>query len=161
MLEAVPAEPLTPSECRVALVVSRFNGEITAGLLEGARAALTEAGVGDAGLAVVHVPGAFEIPLVAQRLARTGRYDAVVCLGCLIKGDTMHFEYIASAVAQGIMATSLDTGVPIAFGVLTTLTEAQAEERAAPGPENKGREAARAALDMVRLCRRFGAEPQA
>ena len=138
---------------KIAIVVSRFNGEITSGLLAGARAALGEAGVREADVAVFHVPGAFEIPLAAQRAAQSGAYDAVVCLGCLVKGDTMHFEYIADAASHGIMRVGLDTGVPVAFGVLTTLTEAQAEERAAPGPANKGREAALAAFEMARLLR--------
>lgn len=136
---------------RVAIVVARFNEEITSGLLAGARERLAEAGVTDEALTVVHVPGAFEIPLVARGLAASGGVNAVVCLGCLIKGDTMHFEYIASATTQGIMDAGLATGIPVTFGVLTTLTDAQAAERAAPGPANKGREAAQAALDMVAL----------
>jgi 6,7-dimethyl-8-ribityllumazine synthase len=147
--------------CRVAVIVSRFNEDITAGLLEGARQALVEGGVRPDDVEVVHVPGAFEIPLTAQRVARSGRYDAVVCIGCLIKGDTMHFEYIAAAVSQGITAAALQTDVPMAFGVLTTLTEAQAAERAAPGPGNKGAEAARAALEMVTALRPFSLEPGA
>jgi 6,7-dimethyl-8-ribityllumazine synthase len=138
---------------RIAIVVSRFNEEITEGLLAGARDALAEAGVRDDAVEVLRVPGAFEIPLAAMRAAESGGFAAVICLGCLIKGDTMHFEYIAEAVAHGIMRAGMDTGVPIAFGVLTALTDAQAEERAAPGPGNKGREAALAALEMARLLR--------
>jgi 6,7-dimethyl-8-ribityllumazine synthase len=138
---------------KIAIVVSRFNGEITSGLLAGARAALGEAGVREGDVTVFHVPGAFEIPLAAQRAAESGAYDAVVCLGCLVKGETMHFEYIADAASHGIMRVGLDTGVPVAFGVLTTSTEAQAGERAAPGPDNKGREAALAAIEMARLLR--------
>jgi 6,7-dimethyl-8-ribityllumazine synthase len=138
------------------VVVSRFNEEITDGLLRGACAALGDAGVRPDDVTVVRVPGAFEIPLTARHLARTGRYDGVICLGCLIKGDTMHFEYIASAVSHGIMAVSADTGVPVTFGVLTTLTAAQAEARAADGPDNKGREAALAAVEMVTLIQRCG-----
>lgn len=138
---------------KIAIVVSRFNEEITSGLLAGARAALADAGVRDGDVSVFHVPGAWEIPLAAQRAAESGAYAAVVCLGCLVKGETMHFEYIADAASQGIMRVGLDTGVPLAFGVLTTLSEAQARARAAPGPDNKGREAAAAALDMVRLLR--------
>jgi 6,7-dimethyl-8-ribityllumazine synthase len=141
---------------RFALVVSNFNKDITDGLLRGARAALADAGVDSADVATVRVPGAFEIPLAARRLARSGRYDAVICLGCLIKGDTMHFEYIASAVSHGIMAVSADTGIPVTFGVLTTLTEAQAAARAADGPDNKGREAARAAVEMATLVQELG-----
>jgi len=134
-----------------AIVVSRFNEEIASGLLAGAQDALTEAGVRDDQVTVFRVPGAFEIPLAAMHAAESARFDAVICLGCLIKGETMHFEYIAEAAANGIMRVGLDTGVPIAFGVLTTLTDEQAEERARPGAGNKGREAALAAIDMVRL----------
>jgi 6,7-dimethyl-8-ribityllumazine synthase len=141
------------ADCRFAIVVSRFNEEITAGLLAGARAALGEAGVPESGITVVHVPGAFEIPVAALRLAESGGYDAVVALGCLIKGETMHFEYIASAASLGIMEVSVSTGVPVAFGVLTAMTDAQAEERAADGPGNKGREAALAAVEMATLFR--------
>ena len=97
-----------------------------------------DAGVTSTNVTLVRVPGAFEIPLAARRLARSGRYDAVVCLGCLIKGDTMHFEYIASAVSHGIMAVSADTGVPVTFGVLTTLTEEQAVARAARWTRQQG-----------------------
>jgi len=140
---------------RYAIVVSRFNEEITRGLLAGAREALAEAGVRDDAVTVYHVPGAFEIPLAAKRAAESGEFAAVICLGCLIKGDTMHFEYIADAASHGIMRVALDTGIPVAFGVLTTLTDAQAEERAAPGSGNKGREAAAAALEMARLVRQM------
>lgn len=137
--------------CRFAIIVSRFNAGITDGLLAGARAALAEADVAPADVTVVRVPGAFEIPLVAQALARTGRFDAVIALGCLIKGDTMHFEYIAAAASRGIMQVSLATTVPIAFGVLTTLDETQAVARARADEHNKGREAALAAVEMVTL----------
>ena len=140
---------------RFAIVVSRFNEEVTGGLLAGARALLAENGVAADDVTVVEVPGAFEIPLAARTLAVTGRYDAIVCLGCLIKGDTMHFEYIASAVSQGIMDAGLTTGVPVTFGVLTTLTDEQASRRAAAGPENKGREAALAAFEMIDVLRRI------
>ena len=136
---------------RFAIVVSRVNDEITNGLLAGARAALAEAGVAAGDVTTVEVPGAFEIPLAAKRLAESKRFHAVICLGCLIKGDTMHFEYIASAAAHGIMDAGLATGVPIAFGVLTTLTDEQAEIRAAAGDGNKGREAALAAVEMATL----------
>ena len=147
---------LTASGCRFAIVVSRFNEDITEGLLKGARAQLMEASVRDEDLTVVRVPGAFEIPAAALRLAESDLYDAIICLGCLIKGDTMHFEYIASAVSQGIMDAGTATGVPMSFGVLTTLTDEQAEKRAAEGPENKGREAALAAVEMATLCRHIG-----
>jgi 6,7-dimethyl-8-ribityllumazine synthase len=140
---------------RFALVVSAFNSDITEGLLRGARGALAEVGVSSADVMVVRVPGAFEIPLAACHLARSGHYDAVVCLGCLIKGDTMHFEYIAEAVSHGIMRVGIDTGVPVTFGVLTALTEEQAAVRAADGPDNKGREAAMAAVEMAAVVRQL------
>ena len=141
--------------CRFGIVVSRFNPEVTIGLLRGARTALAEAGVADGDISVVHVPGAFEIPLAALKLAQSKRIDAVITLGCLIKGDTMHFEYIAAAASQGIMNVMTATGVPVAFGVLTTLTDEQAAERAADDSNNKGREAALAAIEMATLLRRM------
>ena len=133
------------------VLVASFNEEVTSGLLAGARQTLIEARVAEGDVTVVHVPGAFEIPLTAMRLAETGRYAAVICLGCLIKGETMHFEYIAESAAHGIMEASAVTGIPITFGVLTTLTDEQAVARARPGPENKGREAALAAVQMATL----------
>jgi 6,7-dimethyl-8-ribityllumazine synthase len=141
--------------CRFGIVVSRFNPEVTTGLLRGARTALAEAGVADGDISVVHVPGAFEIPLAALKLAQSKRIDAIITLGCLIKGDTMHFEYIAAAASQGIMNVITATGVPVAFGVLTTLTDEQAAERAADDSNNKGREAALAAIEMATLLRRM------
>jgi 6,7-dimethyl-8-ribityllumazine synthase len=152
---------LNASGCRFAVVVSRFNGAITDGLLAGARAALDEAGVAESDVEVVHVPGAFEIPVAALRLARSGTYDAVITLGCLIKGETMHFEYIAAAASQGIMDVSITTGVPVAFGVLTATADEQAEARAASGPDNKGREAALAAVEMAVLFREMTHELEA
>ena len=144
--------------CRFAVVVSRFNEEITAGLLQGALDTLEQAEVSADDVTVVRVPGAFEIPLMAMRMAETGQFDAVVTIGCLIKGDTMHFEYIASACSQGIVQASTATGVPIAFGVLTTLTDQQALARSVQGPENKGREAALAAIEMATLLRQVDRE---
>ncbi len=141
---------------RIAIVVSRFNDFVTERLLEGATAALSEAGLGGDAVDVVRVPGAFEIPMAAQRVAESGRVAAVICLGCLIRGATPHFEYIASACANGITAAAASTGVPMAFGVLTTNSAEEALERAVPGPANKGREAADAALEMARLFERLG-----
>ncbi len=149
----------TATGFRFALVVSRFNEEITEGLLRGALAALAESGVRDQDVTVARVPGAFELPLAAGRLAASGGFDAVICLGCVIKGDTMHFEYIAGAASQGIMDAGVRTGVPVGFGLLTTLTEAQAAERAADGPGNKGREAALAAVEMASLVRQLPGRP--
>jgi 6,7-dimethyl-8-ribityllumazine synthase len=151
----------TAAGYRFAIIVSRFNEEITEGLLQGARAALEAAHVRSEDITLVRVPGAFEIPVTVRRLADTGRFDAIVCLGCVIKGDTMHFEYIAESVAHGLAQVALQSGVPIALGVLTTLTEAQAVERAAPGPANKGAEAARAAMEMASLFRQLDEGPLA
>jgi 6,7-dimethyl-8-ribityllumazine synthase len=145
----------TATGFRFAIIVSRFNEDITEGLLAGAREALAQAAVDEEDVTVVRVPGAFEIPITAQRLTESGRFDAVICLGCLIKGDTMHFEYIATAASHGIMDVSMSTGVPVAFGVLTTLTEEQAVERSKPGADNKGREAALAAIEMVTLLKKL------
>jgi len=150
-----------PAGCRFAIVVSRFNPEITDGLLAGAREALSEAEVRDDDVTLVRVPGAFELPIAAQRLAESGRFDAVICLGCLIKGDTMHFEYIADAATRGLAEVGLATGVPVTFGVLTTLTDEQAEVRARPDEGNKGREAAVAAVEMATLLRSIDGGPAA
>ena len=136
---------------RVAIVVARFNDFVTDRLLVGAQAALREAGVSESNVEVFRVPGAFEVPIAAQRAAETGRFNAVVCLGCLIRGETPHFEYIASACAHGITAAAAATGVPMAFGVLTTNSVEEALERTVPGEGNKGREAAQAALEMAQL----------
>ena len=141
--------------CRFAIVVSRFNEEITERLLGGARLALNQAAVRDEDVTVMRVPGAFEIPLAAIKAAESGRFDAVIGIGCLIKGETMHFEYIASAATLGLANAAAQTGVPMALGILTALTEEQALERAADGPGNKGAEAARAAVEMATLFRRL------
>ena len=138
---------------RFAIVVSRYNDFVTRPLLAGALAALAEADVAGNDVTVVHVPGAFELPVAAQRLAETGRFAGVICLGCLIRGATPHFEYIAGAVAHALAAASTATGVPISFGVLTTNAAEEALERAAPGPSNKGREAALAAVETATMLR--------
>lgn len=141
---------------RIAIVVARFNDFVTERLLAGAREALAEAGVAEADVDVWRVPGAFEIPMAARAVAETGRVAAVVCLGCLIKGATPHFAYISAACAHGIMQASGETGVPMAFGVLTTNSAEEALERAVSGPGNKGREAADSAVEMARLIRSIG-----
>ena len=146
--------PLTPAAAhRFAIVVSRFNADITGRLQSGAQAALTEAGAPAEHVEVFNVPGAFELPQAARSAAETGRFDAVICLGCVIRGATAHFEYISASVAHAIQEAAGETGVPIAFGVLTTDTWEQADERAAAGAGNKGREAAAAALEMAALFR--------
>jgi 6,7-dimethyl-8-ribityllumazine synthase len=143
------------SSCRFAVIVARFNHAITTKLSTGARAALTEARVAADGIEVFDVPGAFELPQAARAAADTGRFDAVVCLGCVIRGATPHFQYISDAVAHALQQASGDTGVPMAFGVLTTDTWEQAEERAVDGRDNKGFEAAAAAVEMALLFRRL------
>ena len=134
---------------RFAIVVSKYNDFVTERLQTGALAALAAAGVSSGDITVVRVPGAFEIPIAAQHAARSGRYDAVVCLGCLIRGATPHFEYIASAVSHGLTAAAGATGVPMAFGVLTTNSVEEALQRAGDGLSNKGWEAAAAAIEMA------------
>jgi 6,7-dimethyl-8-ribityllumazine synthase len=134
-----------------AVVVSRYNDFVTERLLAGAREGLEAAGVAEADVTVLRVPGAYEIPLAAQRAAETGRFAAVIALGCLIRGATPHFDYIASAVSHALAAAAAATGVPIAFGVLTTNSAEEAIERVGPGPANKGWEAASAAIEMATL----------
>jgi 6,7-dimethyl-8-ribityllumazine synthase len=136
---------------RFAIVVSKYNDFVTERLEAGALAALAAAGVGSNDVTVVRVPGAFEIPIAAQHAAETGQFDAIVCLGCVIRGATPHFEYIASAVANGLTSASAATGIPMAFGVLTTNSVEEAIERAGEGAANKGREAALAAIEMATL----------
>ena len=139
------------SPFRFAVIVSRFNEEITGSLREAAVAALKEAGATEGHVQQFSVPGAFEIPQAARAAAESGRFDAIVCLGCIIRGETPHFDYIASAVAHGITDAAVETGVPMSFGVLTTDTLAQAAARAGHDSDNKGREAAAAAIEMAAL----------
>lgn len=136
---------------RVAIVAARFNEAVTAKLVKGAVEGLTDQGVDDEAIDVAWVPGAFEIPLVAARLADSGRYDAVICLGAVIRGETAHFELVANEAARGIADVSRRTGVPVIFEVLATETAAQAEARAGGEHGNKGYEAARTALEMAWL----------
>jgi 6,7-dimethyl-8-ribityllumazine synthase len=136
---------------RVAVIVSKYNDFVTDRLQAGALAALAGAGVASGDITVVRVPGAFEIPLAAQHAAESGRFDAVVCLGCLIRGETPHFEYISSAVSHGLTTAAAATGVPMAFGVLTTNSAEEAVARAGDGPGNKGHEAAMAAMEMAEV----------
>jgi 6,7-dimethyl-8-ribityllumazine synthase len=133
----------------VGIVVGRFNGNITSRLLDGALDALGEAGVPRERIDVMPVPGAFELPLGAMALAKTRRYACVIALGCVIRGDTPHFEYVAGEAASGLQLAGLETGVPVAFGLLTCDSRRQAEERAGGEKGNKGAEAARTALEMA------------
>ena len=146
---------------RIALVVSRYHAFITDRLEAGARAFLREAGVSDEDVETFGVPGAYEIAQAATVVAGSGAWSAVVCLGCLIRGETPHFQVIADATADGIMRAAQTTGVPIAFGVLTTNTAEEAMARAGDGAANKGREAASAAVEMVRLYARLPAPARA
>jgi 6,7-dimethyl-8-ribityllumazine synthase len=134
-----------------ALVVSRFNDFITEKLLSGAIDALTRSGAKDNSIDIVKVPGAFEIPLAAKKLAQKGRYHAVICLGAVIRGATPHFDYVSTEVSKGIAQTSMETGIPIIFGVVTTDTLEQAIERAGTKSGNKGWSAAMAAVEMANL----------
>ena len=136
---------------RVAIVVSRFNELVTRQLLDGARRGLERHGVPSDGVDVAWVPGAFEIPLVAQRMAASGAYGAVICLGAVIRGATSHFDYVAGGVSSGVARVALDTGVPTIFGVLTTDTVEQALDRAGLKAGNKGYEAAVSAIEMTNL----------
>lgn len=133
---------------RFAIVVSQFNEKVTGGLLEGAKSYLEGK---KAKADVVYAPGAFELPLIAKALAKKKKYAGVICLGCVIKGDTMHFEFISLAATMGILQASLETNKPITFGVLTTLDDAQAEKRSAKNKENKGIEAAAACFETAQL----------
>ena len=138
---------------RFGIVVGRFNSFISERLLEGALDALVRHGANEETLVVARVPGAFEIPLTAQKMADTGRYDALICLGAVIRGATPHFDYVASEVSKGVAQVSLKTGVPVAFGVLTTDSIEQAIERAGTKAGNKGFEAAMTAIETAQLLR--------
>ncbi|MEW6325429.1 MAG: 6,7-dimethyl-8-ribityllumazine synthase [Nitrospirota bacterium] len=142
---------------RCALVVSRFNPLVTGGLLEQALAALEEHGADSKQVTVVRVPGAFELPLIAKRLAVTGQYEVIICLGAVIRGETPHDRLVSESAARGIAQASLETGIPIIFGVVTAETVDQALERSRPGDRNRGREAALAAIETATLIRRIKA----
>lgn len=156
MSEARPVEGnFAPEGARVAIVVARWNGEVTENLLRGAQRALRCHQVPNVDVQVYRVPGAFELPLAARKLAETGRFDAIVTLGAVIRGGTPHFEYVCAETTRGIGEVALATGIPIAFGVLTTDDDAQARARSGDGPDNKGEEAALTALEMVSLFRQL------
>jgi 6,7-dimethyl-8-ribityllumazine synthase len=142
---------LIASKARIGIVVARFNELVTNSLLNGALEALERFGISKNNITIAWVPGAFEIPLVAKQLAQTGQLDAIVCVGAVIRGATAHFEYIASQAASGIANVSLETQIPIIFGILTTDTVEQAIERAGTKAGNKGFDAAQTALEMVDL----------
>ncbi len=146
---------LKADDGRYAIVVSRFNEFITSKLLGGAIDALVRHGCDDSTIVAVHVPGAFELPLVARKVAASGKFDAVICLGCVIRGQTPHFEYVASEAAKGIAQVADSTGVPTTFGVLTTDTLEQAVERAGAKAGNKGADAAMSAIELVSVLKQL------
>ena len=155
MGKVAEAGPLSAAGLRVAVVAARYNAELVEQLIVGAREAWQAAGGEPDALRVERVPGAFELPLAVQALALNGSCDALVALGCVIRGDTAHFDFVAGECARGLQQVMLSTGVPVAFGVLTTENLAQAQQRAAPGTNNKGAEALQTALTMARLLRRL------
>jgi 6,7-dimethyl-8-ribityllumazine synthase len=144
---------LSAAGLRFAIVVSRFNSFITDRLLAGAMDALTRTGAADDAVDVIKVPGSWEVPLIAGELARQHRYDAIICLSCVIRGETPHFDYVAAEAAKGVAHASSDTGTPVAFGVLTTNTLEQAIDRAGAKSGNKGFDAAMTAIEMANLVR--------
>jgi 6,7-dimethyl-8-ribityllumazine synthase len=141
---------------RFAIVVGRFNGLVTESLLTACRDTLLRHGIAQDSIDVAWVPGSFEIPLIASKLAASGRYAAVICLGCVIRGETAHFDHVAGQAASGVMQASLSTGVPVIFGVLTTDTVEQALNRAGLKGGNKGSDAALAAIEMANLMAKLG-----
>ena len=147
------------SGLRFGIIRSRFNEDVTKRLLEGALDALRAGGARDGAIDVVIVPGAFEIPLVASTLARSRRYDALICLGAVIRGETPHFDYISAEVARGVARVSYDCGLPVIFGVLTTNTEEQADARSGKGGPNRGYEAAVSAIEMANLMKKLSPSP--
>ncbi len=136
---------------RIAIVASRWNDLIVSRLIDGAQDALLRLGARDNDLTLVRVPGSFEIPLAARKLAASGQYDAIICVGAVIRGETPHFDYVASEVTKGITAASMETGVPVAYGIITADTVEQAINRAGVKAGNKGFEAAMAAVEMANL----------
>jgi len=142
---------LSAEGSRFAIIVSRFNDFICSRLMEGALDALVRHGCEEENIAIIKVPGAFEMPLAARKMARTGHYDAVICLGAVIRGATPHFDYVAAEVSKGIASVALESEIPVTFGVLTTDNLEQAIERAGSKSGNKGYEAAMAAIEMVNL----------
>lgn len=149
---------LSAAGLRFGIVASRFNSFITERLLAGAMDALTRAGATAEQVDVVHVPGAFEIPIAAKKLAETRKYDALICIGCVLRGETTHYDYVCSEAARGIQLAQMDTGVPIAFCLLTCDTLEQAIDRAGLKSGNKGRDAGLTAVEMANLSRKLGGQ---
>ena len=147
---------LVSEKIKVGIVVARFNEFITSKLLGGAVDALKRENVNDDDIDVAWVPGAFEIPLIADKMAKSGKYDAVICLGAVIRGSTSHYDYVCAEVSKGVAQVSLNSGIPVMFGVLTTDNIEQAIERAGTKAGNKGFECAQGAIEMVNLIRKLG-----
>lgn len=164
-MKVIKGDPLRGSRLKIGLIVARFNEDVTKRLWDGAMLAFGEAGVPDRSVTMFSVPGAFEIPGAAQRMAATGKFDAIVCLGAVIRGETAHSELVAGAAQQGVLRVAIDSGIPVTFGVLTTETREQALARASEGVpkatdlhaewDNKGYEAARSALEMADAYRKL------
>ncbi len=149
---------LVSNHSRIGIVVARFNEFVTSKLLSGAMDGLIRHGVSDDDVTVAWVPGAFEIPLIASKMAKSGNYDAVICLGAVIRGATGHYEYVCNEVSKGIATVSLESGIPVLFGVLTTENIEQAIERAGTKAGNKGYDCAVSAIEMINLIRQIGQE---
>ena len=147
---------LTTKKIRIGIAATRFNEFITSKLLAGALDCLKRHDIPDDAIEIVWVPGAFEIPLIASKMAKTGKYDAIICLGAVIRGNTTHYDYVCSEVSKGIASVSLDSGIPVMFGVLTTENIEQAIERAGTKAGNKGYDCAMGAIEMINLIREIG-----
>ncbi len=156
-MESIEGDFRTPVG-RIALLAARFNDLVVERLITGARDALVRHGVDEDALTLVRAPGAFELPLTAEKLAASGRYAAIVALGCVIRGDTAHFDYVAGGAANGLMQVSLDHGLPVGFGVLTTNTLEQALDRAGGKAGNKGADAALAVIEQLNLLQQLEAD---
>ena len=160
MQSQVKFENISAEGYRFAIIVARWNGELTAKLARGALDALSKAGANKDEIEIFNVPGAFELPVAAMKAAETGTFDAVICLGVVIRGETPHFDYVAGQAAAGIMQASMDTGIPVMFGVVTANTVEQAQARCDGDVGNKGYEAAMSAIEMANLLREMEAFDQ-
>ena len=160
MQSQVKFENISAEGYRFAIIVARWNGELTAKLARGALDALSKAGANKGEIEIFNVPGAFELPVAAMKAAETGTFDAVICLGVVIRGETPHFDYVAGQAAAGIMQASMDTGIPVMFGVVTANTVEQAQARCGGDVGNKGYEAAVSAIEMANLLREMEAFDQ-
>jgi len=154
MIKSIEGQ-LSAQGCSFGIVVSRWNSVVTRNLLDGALDCLLRHGARDTDITVVHCPGSFEIPHITQQVARSGHYDGIICLGCIIRGETPHFDHLAAQVMRGTGQVAMETGVPVALGILTTENLAQALERAGAKGGNKGWEAALTAIELVQITRQL------